>query len=51
MLSYGNFFSPCIFEKNIVNFLEEKNEMLYKLTCIIHLFFEHCVIHITKKTN
>lgn len=45
------FFSPyCIYlKKNMVNFLEEKNETLYKLTCIIHLYFEHCVIRITKK--
>lgn len=53
MLSYGNFFFSIlyIFKKNMVNFLEEKNETLYKSTSIIHLYFEHCVIRITKKNN
>lgn len=44
MLSYGNsVLSPLLkkLKKKEVNFLEENNETLYKLTCIICLYFEH----------
>lgn len=53
MLLYGNFFFFIlyIFKKNMVNFLEEKNEMFYKLICIIYFYFEYCVICIIKKNN